>query len=158
MISKEQHTFSSASLRPEMNIMFSTKNKRHFTRAAYVYIENYFNESLKKLGRENPWADTVFHAIDENHFMAALYINGTKMSRCKIWFGGGNAFQDGIAYSSGYSFSDSCLGDSLTVGEENGRFYLKSIHESENDKKLTIKLGAEYFWKKFIGTVTNNSN
>lgn len=159
MITTNEHSLIRiVSFRPGMNIILSNKNKNDFLRAAYVYIADYFEESLKKLTAGNPRMDTAFRRMDESRFMAAIYINGSGVCRCKIWFGGSNSFSGGIAYSTGYSFSNSSLSDSLVADVDNGRLCLKSLADSEQENMLTIKGSAEYFWEKFIKPLKNNSN
>lgn len=158
MITKEQFLISSAGFRPGASILFSKKNKNDFIRAAYIFIADYFNESLKKLNMQFPQAETVLRPVDETRFMAAVYMNGVALCSCKIWFGGSDGHSGRIAYSGSNALPNGCLGEFLSVVEENGRLFLKALPDFENDNKLTIKLSAEYLWNKFTLTLKNNSN
>lgn len=158
MIAKEQYLISSMGFRPGVSVFFSKKNKNDFLRAAYIYIADYFNESLKKLEKEIPRIETAFRPVDESHFMASVYRNGIAVSSCKIRFGGCNGLTGRIAYLTDYPFPEDCQSDILTVGEENGRLFLRSLPDIEKENRLTIKLSAEYLWKKFTVTLKNNLN
>lgn len=157
MMQKEQYLISSRGLRAGMDISFHRKNKVNFLRAAYIYIADYFNESLKKLNIEIPLAETVLRPIDENRFIAAVYMNGVIVSSCRIWFGGSDGRTGRISYSDNNTFPDGCISDFLCVEEENGRLFLRPLSGSQMNK-LTIKVSAEYLWNKFIASLKHNSN
>lgn len=154
MITKEQYLISSTGFRPGAGILLSKKVKTDFIRAAYIYMADYFNESLKKLQLEFPQIKTAFSPLDESHFMASVSLNGTTVSSCRIWFGGNNR----IAFLTNSSGADGSHSDFLSVEEENGRMFLKSLPDIEKENKLTIKLSAEYLWKKFTLALKNISN
>lgn len=154
MIIKEQYLISSAGLRPGMSILFSKKNKKDFIRAAYIYAADYFNESLRKLHLEFPQIETAFCSLDESHFMASVHVNGNVVNSCRIWFGA----NDRITFLTECSVPGGFHCDFLAVEEENGRLFLKSLPDIEKKNKLTIKLSAEYLWKKFAFQLKNISN
>ncbi|HEX2869421.1 MAG TPA: hypothetical protein VHO03_20425 [Ignavibacteriales bacterium] len=154
---KEQYLISSGGLRTGMEISFHRKNKVNFLRAAYIYIADYFNESIKKLNQEIPLAETVLRPVDESCFMAAVYMNGIIAGSCTIRFGGSGGLSGRISYSDSVTFPEGCISGFLYVEEENGRLFLRPLSGSGMNK-LTIKLSAEYFWNKFIASLKHNSN
>lgn len=154
MIIKDQYLISSAGFRPGMSIIFSKKNKNDFIRAAYIYAADYFNDSLRKLHLEFPQIETAFCSLDESHFMASVYLNGTAVVSCRIWFGGNNR----ITFLTECSVPEGSHCDFLAAEEEKGRLFLKSLPDIEKENKLTIKLSAEYLWKKFTFPLKNISN
>lgn len=104
---------------------FTQREKDKFERAAYEYIEKYFENSLRELQSRNPNIETEFRRIDANHFTATAYVDGAERSSCVIKFEGRGGF-GGISYAYGNSVT-SGLNESLSVEDDGYVLYLKAM-------------------------------
>lgn len=132
---------------------FTQREKDKFERDAYEYMEKYFENSLAELEARNANVEAEFRKIDANHFTAAVYVNGTEVSRCSIKFGGGGGYLGGITYSFGRSFGGGGMNEALTVEDDGYSLYLKALgmNLSRSDsEKLTFEGAAEAYWGLFI--------
>jgi hypothetical protein len=128
--------------------------KDRFLNDAFEYIAIYFEGSLSELRARNKGAESDFRRIDANHFVAAVYINGSEASRCKIWLADRRSFLGGIAYSVGNSLGDSSYNESISVDDDGYIMFLKpigmSFHGRVENEKMGFEGAAEYLWGIFI--------
>jgi hypothetical protein len=128
--------------------------KKRSSRPREVYLANFFEQSLSELQARNPDVDTRFKRIDANHFTAAVYVNGASRSRCSIYNGGRQSFDNGIRYAIGDAGQGGGYNESLRVTDDGYGLFLKPlgmmIHHRHDDALLTHQGAAEYFWNVFI--------
>ncbi|MCK9418651.1 MAG: toll/interleukin-1 receptor domain-containing protein [Nitrospirae bacterium] len=128
--------------------------KDRFLNDAFEYIAKYFEGSLSELRSRNNDVESDFRRIDANHFVAAVYMNGSETSRCKIWLADRRSFPGGIAYSVGNSPGDSSYNESISVDDDGYILFLKPLGMAFRGRVENEKMGfegaAEYLWGMFI--------
>lgn len=133
---------------------FTDHEKDRFLDEAFEYIANYFEESLAELEKRNPEIETRFRRIDSNHLTAAVYVNGARVSGCRIWMGGSHSFVGGIAYSASEDGGDNSFNESLRVADDGYSLFLNplgfAMRGRTNQEQLTNEGGAEYLWSMLI--------
>jgi len=134
---------------------FADIDKDRFLNDAFEYIAKYFEGSLSELRERNKGVEFDFRRIDANHFVAAVYMNGSEASRCTIWLADRRSFPGGIAYSVGNSHGDNSYNESISVEDDGYILFLKPLGlgfrgQIEKEQKMGLEGGAEYLWGMFI--------
>jgi hypothetical protein len=133
---------------------FADIDKDRFLNDAFEYIAKYFEGSLSELRARNKGVESDFRRIDANHFIAAVYMNGSEAGRCKIWLADRRGFSGGIAYSVGNSIGDSSYNESISVDDDGYILFLKPLGMAFRGRVENEKMGfegaAEYLWGIFI--------
>lgn len=134
---------------------FTDHDKDEFLEQSFIYMCNFFENSLDELQQRNQEVTTKFRQIDANHFTAMIYLKGKVASQCKIWLGGRNTFGGGICYSSNIASNDNSMNDSVSVETDGHILYLKPLGfsfmgTSRENSNLTQAGASEYFWESLI--------
>ena len=133
---------------------FTDVEKDRFLNDAFEYIAKFFEGSLLELRTRNADIESDFRRIDANHFVAAVYMSGTEVSRCRIWQGGRRGFPGGIAYSAGDSHGDTSYNESISVDDDGYTLFLKPMgmgyHRPSENEKMAFEGAAEYLWGMLI--------
>lgn len=136
---------------------FTDHDKDDFLEKSFIYMCNFFENSLNELSHRNQNVTTKFRQIDANHFTAMIYLNGKVASQCKIWLGGRNTFGGGICYSSNITLNDNSMNDSISVETDGHIIYLKPLglglsfmNTNRENSNLTQEGASEYFWEMLI--------
>lgn len=139
---------------------FTDHDKDTFVTEAFSYIANLFEGSLEELQKRNPEITTRFERINSRSFEAAIYCNGSQVSKCGIWLGSLFGASRGPS-SIGFSYSGVGQGNSFNENmsvEDNGNMLglrpmgMGRFHGDEN-KLLTNEGAAEYYWSMFFEPV-----
>jgi hypothetical protein len=143
---------------------FTDHDKDTFVAEAFNFIANFFEGSLDELQKRNPEITIRFERIDVRSFEAAIYRNGSQVSKCGIWLD--NSFGSSRGPSSiGFSYSGvgqrNSYNENMRV-EDNGNMLglqpmgmaIGTGRIQGNDKRpLTNEGAAEYFWSMFFEPV-----
>jgi TIR domain len=134
---------------------FTDHEKDQFLEEAFEYIAKYFEGSLLELQERNPEVTYRSRRIDANHFAAAVYRDGERVSGCRIWTGGDRFLSNSIAFSFNESGNDGSMNESLTVDDDGYSLFLKPMGiampgRAAGNKQLTNEGGAEYYWSMLI--------
>lgn len=139
---------------------FTDHDKDTFVAEAFAFIANFFEGSLEELRKRNPEISTRFERIDARSFEAAIYRNGSQVSKCGIWLG--NSFGSSRGPSS-IMFSASGLGqgnaynESMSVQDNGNMLGLQPMgmwrHQGNEKELLTNEGAAEYYWSMFFEPV-----
>jgi hypothetical protein len=134
---------------------FTNHDKDEFLEKSFIYMCNFFENSINELQQRNQEVTAKFRQIDANHFTAMIYLKGKVASQCKIWLGGRNAFGGGICYSSNITSNDNSMNDSVSVETDGHILYLKPLGFSfmgtnRESSNLTQEGASEYFWELLI--------
>ena len=144
------HNTRSSNLRLKKS--FSDHDKDIFLSEAFEYLATFFEGSLAELSIRNSEVTTNFRRVDANSFSSIIYLNGSEVSRCKIWLGDKSTFSSGILYSS--SGHGNSFNESLSVEDDGHILCLKplgmSFQRQQQDKQLSLEGGAEYYWSMLI--------
>jgi hypothetical protein len=106
---------------------------------------------MQEVEKRNPRVEGNFRRIDANRFTAAVYRNGTAISRCTVFIGG---LGGGIAYFAGESSTSDTLNDSMSVANGEHELYLKCLGMQRGGaSNLTQEGAAEYYWSLLIERV-----
>lgn len=131
---------------------FSEADKDAFLEDSYVYIANYFDNSLQELQARNPSLVTRFRKVDANHFTAVIYKDGAAASRCKIMLGG--MFGRSITFSFNDQASDNSCNESLSVQADDSHLFLRGMGMAfrghEATQNLTQEGAAEAYWSLLL--------
>lgn len=131
---------------------FSEADKDAFLEDSYVYIANYFENSLQELQARNPSLATRFRKVDANHFTAVIYKDGAAVSRCKIMLGG--MFGRSITFSFNDQASDNSCNESLSVQADDSHLFLRGMGMAfrghEATQNLTQEGAAEAYWSLLL--------
>ena len=112
-------------------------------------MANFFETSLQELEARNEHVESEFRRIDANHFTAAIYAQGSEVSRCGVKLGAKKGFASGITYSAGGG-SHNSYNEALDVADDGYTMSLKPsgmfFSGAERDKTFTFQGAAEYYW------------
>jgi hypothetical protein len=130
---------------------FTDRERDAFLEDAFEYMAKYFENSLKELSSRNTDIETRFRRIDANRFNAAVYHNGSALSRCKIRIGG---ITRGITYSHDDNASDNTFNESMSVEVNEHGMHLRSlgmqIKHNRRESNLGFEGASEYYWSLLI--------
>lgn len=147
-----EHQIRSSNLRVKKK--FTDIEKDRFLNDAYEYIAKFFEGSLSELRARNKDIESDFRRIDANHFVVAVYVNGSEVSRCKIWLADRKSFLGGIAYAVGNTHGDSSYNESISVNDDGFILFLQPLGMAFRGRVENEKMGfegaAEYLWGLFI--------
>lgn len=145
------HVPRSSNLR--VKTLFSDHDRDSFVDSCFVYIEKYFEHSLKELCSRNPKFDHRLTHIARGNFTAALYHSGKKCSSCHIWLPGRQSFGGDIAFAASDAPSTNSINDSLSVGDDGYQLGLRPSGlgmRAPGSALLTMEGAAEYLWSTFV--------
>lgn len=129
---------------------FTDVEKDRFLSDGYEYMAKFFEGSLSELRTRNKGVEADFRRIDANHFVAAVYMNGSEVNRCKIWLADRKSFPGGIAYSVGTSHGDSSYNELISVNDDGYILFLKprgmAFRGHVENEKMGFEGAAEYLW------------
>jgi hypothetical protein len=133
---------------------FTDREVDDFLESSFEYIARFFEASLNEIQERNVNITAKFKRIDANCFTASIYDDGTKVSECTIWTGGGSSFIGGIAYYGGITNSRNQFNESLSVENDGYSLNLRPMGMSRfgmGDKKdLSQEGAAEFYWSLLI--------
>ena len=133
---------------------FTDKDKDDFLESSFEYLANFFENSLKELQERNPQIESRFNRIDKARFTASVYLNGRKISACKIWLAGSNSFAGEIGYSNNDSGGENSFNESLSIVDDGYSLFLRpmglALAFSSGSEHLTQQGGAEHLWGIFV--------
>ena len=132
---------------------FTDRDKDDFLHEAFVYIANFFENSLEELGRRNPGIEGRVRRSGDTRFAAAIYRGGTKTSACTIFLG--QAYGRGeIRLAHGEQDASNSWNESVSVDADDQTLFLKPLgmmaSGSRDEAKLTMQGAAELFWGALI--------
>lgn len=135
-----------------MRKTFTEHDTDVFLDEAFEFMARFFENSLEELKARNPGYEATFKRIDANRFNAAVYRNGTALSRCQIRLGG--QFGKGITFSHG-SMNDNSINESISVHADDQSLGLKPMGMAtfgahDRNKNLSQEGAAEYYWDLFV--------
>lgn len=133
---------------------FTEHDRDTFLEEAYDFIGKFFEQSLAALQAENDGIKAKFRRIDNNHFTAMIYSDGSKVAECGIRLGG--TFGNQISFSYDANATNS-MNEAVRVEDDGKTLFLKangfsSILGGSGKKKdrLTAEDAAELFWAMLI--------
>ena len=130
---------------------FTDRDRDRFKHDSFEFMAKFFENSLQEVEKRNPGVEGNFRRIDANRFTAAVYRNGTAISRCTVFIGG---LGGGIAYFAGESSTSDTLNDSMSVANDEHELYLKCLGMQRGGaSNLTQEGAAEYYWSLLIERV-----
>jgi hypothetical protein len=98
---------------------FRDDERGRFLNDSFVFIQNYFEQSLRELQARNNEITTEFRPLDADRFTAKIYRSGEEESACSIIRSeGGLAGRWGITYQSGIAASRNTMEGSLSVADD----------------------------------------
>ncbi|CAO4173233.1 toll/interleukin-1 receptor domain-containing protein [Methylorubrum populi] len=129
---------------------FTEVDHDRFLDDSFEFLARFFENSLQELKARNEGIDTTFRRIDGNRFTAAVYRDGTAVSRGSIVRGG--MFGRGISWSANdEAASNSCNEYLLVENDEQGLFLraggMPHIGRGNPEGKLTQEGAGEYLWE-----------
>ena len=130
---------------------FSESDRDDFLESAFMFMTEFFKNSLIELENDNADITTKFRRIDSNCFTAVIYQNGAAVSRSRIKHGG--MLRSGITYSSNDQFNENSYNEVLSVEDDGQNMFLKPmgmVFLGQSEKHLTIESAAEYYWSILI--------
>lgn len=133
---------------------FTDQDRDNFLHDTFEYISNYFEGSLRELERRNTEIGTSFHRDNSSSFNAAIYRNGSSVSRCQVRLENQGLFSEhggSIAYSTGGS--EGSFNDMLYVETGDQSLFLNpmgTFHLGDFKPQLSQEGAAEYYWSEFI--------
>jgi hypothetical protein len=127
---------------------FTDHDRDTFREAAFEYIANFFEGSLKELEQRNEGISTNFRRINANHFTATVYRHGKSMAECGVRLDAAMGKQ--IVFSHNAQSTNS-YNEALGVGDDGHTLHLKASGFSQaagggGKGALTQQGGAELFW------------
>jgi hypothetical protein len=130
---------------------FSDRERDKFLEDSFSYIANYFENSLAELANRNEEVEVAFKRIDANHFTAAIYIQGSKRSSCRVWRGD-RAVGD-IAYAAGDAGPANSFNEALRVEDDGYALLLKPLGMrllASSAESLSQEGASEYLWSMLV--------
>jgi hypothetical protein len=167
-ISRNLGTSQAISQRPELphssNLAipktFTDHDKDTFVTEAFSYITNLFEGSLEELQKRNPEITTRFERINSRSFEAAIYRNGSQVSKCGIWLGslfGLSRGSSSIAFSYSGVGQGNSFNENMSVEDNGNMLGLRPMgmgrFQGDENKLLTNNGAAEYYWSLFFEPV-----
>ncbi|WDE05063.1 toll/interleukin-1 receptor domain-containing protein [Thalassomonas viridans] len=135
---------------------FSDLDKDNFQKEGFVYMRNYFEESLKELRNRNSFINFSISDSSNECFSVVVYVNGDERSSCTIRIGAMNRFINGITYSNTKNGSENSFNEQLTVDNDGYSLFFKSLgmsyHFTSNKQasELSAEGAAELYWTMLI--------
>lgn len=132
--------------------VFSDHERDQFRDQSFEYMANFFEESLSELARRESDMTVRFRRVDANHFTAAVYRRGEKVSSCRVWLGG--PLVGDIAYAGGDSGPDNSWNATLSVTDDGYSLGLSSTGLQiwgSREGSLSQHGAAEHFWGMLMG-------
>jgi hypothetical protein len=129
--------------------------KRRFIQSSFDTIVRHFKGALAGLSVQDAAIEGELKEINSTKYVAEIFVNGEKRSRCKFWLGDGLG-SDGIAYSeTDFGWDDNSFNEMLSLvrdelalkplmGDSGGR-----AGEGLNLEHLTPEEAAEFLWRRF---------
>ena len=138
---------------------FTERDRDQFIEGAFEFMARFFENSLKELENRNAGIEGAFKRLDATRFTAAVYRDGSALSRCQIRLGGASG--NGISFSYG-NLGDNATNESLSVEVGEQALYLRalgmaSFHSITRETHLSFEGAAEYFWSLFIEPLQQKS-
>lgn len=132
---------------------FTKADEDRFLLESFEYMDRFFQGSLEELQVRNIGIETRYRRIDGNCFTAVIYQDGKKAAGCTVRLGG--MFSDGITYSDGDNVAGNSYNESLSVGKDDQKLFLKAMGMPHfitvgDNKMLSQEGAAEYFWSLLI--------
>jgi len=145
---------------PTVHREFTDLDKSRFLKAAFQYMQSYFQNGVAALHDEYPDIDGDVTVVDAMKFIAEVFVGGTSRCWCKIWMGGmfgGNS----IAFSEGthHGLDDNSMNESMSVQDGGPSLALKAMLSFSSGlssrldmdpEHLTPEQAAEYLWRRFV--------
>ena len=139
---------------------FRDRDRGKFLNESFIYIRNYFEESLAELEARHPEIDVEFRELDADRFTAKIYREGKEASSCSVLRSeGGMAGKWGIAYQTGTAASRNTMNGALSVGDDgqalgfDGRMFdhFAGMGAGNHDGGLLSQQGAaECLWERLV--------
>ena len=134
-------------------------DRKRFIRGAFNSIRGYFASGLTQISSSQPQMETDIFEESATAFSAEIFLNGTSLSKCRIWIGGLSS-SNGISFAEG-STADIGSGASneiLSPEQSNGELVLKALlamgslvrGAAFDTDKMTPEQAAEYLWRRFV--------
>lgn len=116
----------SGNLRVKRN--FSDHERDEFLAETLDYLANFFEGSLRELEQRHGNLRATYRRLDQNHFYAALYDAGQRVSDCTIWRSTrGGGFVNGIAYTNGEDTGDNRYNECLSIVDDGYALLLRPM-------------------------------
>ena len=155
--SKSESEVRKASRRtiPTPNILRqpSELDRHKFARRGYKIVREYFGEGVDLIVDGNPDVDADIEDIHKYKFICNIFVNGSRVTKCKIWLGGMTG-DDQISYSTSFDRvdSDNSYNDWLTVSREQLAWEPSGTSRWDRDaaKGMNHEDAAQYLWSQFI--------
>jgi hypothetical protein len=131
---------------------FSDADLDQFLEDAFAYISSFFQNSLTEIADRNKGIQTKFKQIDATRFTAAIYRDGSAISRCKIILGGFSG--KSITFSYNDSLDENSTNEELRVKFDDQAMYLKTLGQAhfgaQRTDSLSFEGASEYYWAMFV--------
>lgn len=138
---------------------FTDHDKDTFVADAFNYIANFFDNSLTELQKRSPEITTRYEMITSRSFEAAIYRNGSQVSKCGIWLGdlfGASRGPSSIVFSYTGIGQGDAYNEHMSVKDNGNTLGLEPMGmrlQGGDKKQLTNEGAAEYFWDMFFEPV-----
>jgi hypothetical protein len=141
--------------------VFTDHDKDTFVADAFNFIANFFEGSLAELQKRNPDISARFERVDARSFEAAIYRNGSQVSKCGIWLGnslgGWSRGPSSIVFSYSGVGQKNSFNENMSVEDTGNMLGLRPMgmlrHQVNEKELLTNEGAAEYFWSMFFEPV-----
>jgi hypothetical protein len=131
---------------------FSDLDRDTFLSGAFNFMARFFEGSLLALQERHPEFTGRFERIDARSFTASVYKDGKSVAECTITLGGYGRGHSEIRYSNQISTHFSSFNETLVVGEDSQKLFLKPLMNMgrNTEGQLSESGAAEYFWSALI--------
>jgi len=139
---------------------FRDRDRGKFLNESFIYVRNYFEESLNELEARHPEIDTEFRELDADRFTAKIYREGKEASSCSVLRSEGSmAGKWGIMFQEGTAASRNTMNGALSVKDDGQALGFNSemfdqtgmFGGRQRSQGLLSQQGAaEAFWERLI--------
>ncbi|MES1243461.1 MAG: CHAT domain-containing protein [Acidobacteriota bacterium] len=131
---------------------FTDHDKDRFIDETFDYIADFFRSSLAQLQQQHSALETKFRRVDQNQFLAAVYVDGKKESACRVWLDRGHLGD--IAYAASDSGNNNTYNEALSAADDGDSLFFQPLglrfFGSSDRKQLSPQEAAEYLWSMLI--------
>jgi hypothetical protein len=115
-------------------------------------MARYFESSLQELQRRHDDVEGQFRLVDANHFTAAIYRGGRRVSECSVRLGGLGR-DNGITYLNNAAGGAGSFNELLTVHHDDQSMFFQPMGRGSFDSsrnQLSQTGASELFWSMLI--------
>jgi hypothetical protein len=144
---------------PKIRGAISDLDRTRFIKGAFETIRQHFEASLRALAAE-PSVDTELTCRSDTDFVAEVFVNGSRKTRCRVWLGGMMGGGNEISYYEGNQDISNAVNEALTIAHGQDNLALNAMMNMgigmnrlppEIDPRcMSPEHASEYLWHRFL--------